>query len=232
MLTPQIKSLIKKYTLDEKPNEICGLILKFPNSYELFSCENISYHKTEHCILNPLDYVHADKIGNIVAHYHSQEHDNPSILDNITAFNQNLYSIVYCWKNDKFYIIEPKLEDYLNIDFQIGINDCFSLVQRYYKREKNIIINNYNRKDNWHLIEPQIIYNNIINEGFKEIKIDEIQKSDLLFFGKSKNELYHIGIYLNNNLMLHHPRDNVSVIEYLNSLWKNKIKMAVRYYGK
>jgi cell wall-associated NlpC family hydrolase len=102
------------------------------------------------------------------------------------------------------------------------------LVRNYYKNELNIIIGHYVRDDSWHKDNPKIISENFEREGFRKVSQYHARKHDVILFGKGE-DIYHIGIYLDNSLMLHHPRDGRSVIEYLNLHWTNQISSVVRH---
>ncbi len=230
MLNLQLMSEIKKHALVDKPNEACGLILKNNNNYSYFPCRNIAYVKTGMAILDPLDYIRANSEGEIIAHAHSQPEDGPSLVDSYNAYNHNIYSIIYTWENNKFYIIEPRLMDYLDKDFKIGKYDCLELVKNYYKQELGIEINHYNRAENWFESNPKIIYENFGKEGFREIdNLKNVKKHDILLFGNEKTRIYHVGIYLDNDLIIHHPRNSKSCIEYLNHHYKKDIILITRH---
>ena len=145
ILTEKIKNKIIEISNNNKNEEICGLVIKRFDNLLVFECENVAFHKKNHCVLNPLDYIKADKMGEIIAHFHSQDEDGYSNTDFINACGHNIFSIIYCKKNENFYIIDPKNKNYLNLDFKIGENDCFSLVRNFYKDRFNIIINNYEK---------------------------------------------------------------------------------------
>ncbi len=230
MLTLKLKQDIKNYAFQFVDEEIGGVLIENNNGISFFPCANLSYNKNNNYILSYLDYIKAEKHGKIIAMVHSQENDGPSILDNISAINFNLYSIIYCWKSGNFYVIKPELKDYLYKNFTIGVNDCFSLMKDYFKNELNINISNYSRKENWHIDNPKIMLESFGKEGFIEINdIGKLKLHDVLLFGKNKNELYHIGIYQENNLMLHHPRDSKSCIEDINLHWLNKLMLIIRH---
>ncbi len=228
MLSLKLKQEIKKFSLDNINEEICGLIVLLNNIYLFIKCRNISFHKKNESIIHPLDYINATKQGKIVACVHSQPSDSPSLRDGLTAFDFNIYSIVYCIESDKFYVISPELKDYLLKDFKIGVNDCLELWINYYNKELNIKLNNYIRDDNWFINNPTIIYENFEREGFIKINKENMRKHDVILFGKEKN-ISHIGIYQGNNLLLHHPRDSKSVLEDLNTHYKDKVSLVIRH---
>lgn len=223
MLTIENKNLIRKQALLTPDEEICGLIGKSNNIYSIYFCKNISNNKKTFFILDPLDYIKISNSTEIVGMFHSQYLNVPSLLDNFSSEYHNIYSIVYCIESDKFYIIEPKLKDYLNKNFKIGEYDCLELLINYYKYELGISITNLQRDDNWTEFYSTKVINLAINSGFSILDKEERQKHDLLFFGKDVDNIYHFGIYLGNNLFLHHPRNGKSVIEYLNNHHLNNI---------
>jgi proteasome lid subunit RPN8/RPN11 len=228
ILNQYIKDEIKKEALKSVPDECCGLIVDISGSLIVHPCRNISYNKTVHAVLNPMDYVHAAKSGEIVGYYHSHESKGVSFLDNLTAFNHDVYSIVYSWGSDKFYVIEPKLEEYLNVDFKIGENDCLELVKKYYKNRKNIDISSYNRDENWSKQNPNMILENYQKEGFISIDLKDIKEDDIILFNID-NIPSHLAIYVGNDFLLHHPRNNKSVISELTEALKRRICLILRH---
>lgn len=229
MFNENLKIKIKDHAIRDIPNEACGLILDYNNVYSVFPCLNISYHKKEHSIISPLDYMKAEKIGRVIGMYHSQPNDGASILDQFSALENNLLSIIYCWLSDKFYFLEPKLKDYLNIAFNHLTNNCFHLVRNYYKKELNIELNNYIIDKEWFKKTPEFIYQNIFNENGVEVNFGERKKNDIIFFGKDRKRIQHMAIYLGNNLILHHNRDKNSSIEELTDQYIKNICMVVRH---
>lgn len=229
MLSLNIRKEIEQHSESEFPNECNGLIVKNGESYQVFRCKNLSYHPCDHSILSPLDYINAEKQGKIVAYYHSQESDFASLMDSYTSYYQNIFSIIYCWKSKKFYVLEPKLKDYLNKDFEIGVNDCFSLVCNYYKDNLGIDIGNYYRNNNWYIEDSGIIKRNIEKENFRIVKdVKDMEINDIILFG-DKDDIVHMGIYLGNDMLLHHPRHGKSSIEYMNHHYKSRIALIVRH---
>lgn len=226
MISLKIRNEIRKHAEEHKNEEVCGLILLINNDYKVFPCENVSFNKKEHSILNVLDYIKAEKIGEIVGTYHSQENDGPSLIDNLTSDSHNIFSIIYCWKLDKFYVIKPQLINYLYKDFKIGEHDCFTLVKNYYYKQLNISLNNYERKDNWHIDNPKLILQGFKKEGFTVV--EDRKMHDIILFGKNSNNLYHMGVYLKNNMFIHHPRNSKSVIEELGH-WNSKLILTIRH---
>jgi len=228
MLTQVIKNAIKEHASKSPDEEVCGLILSIGENFLIFKCENISFNKKEHSILNPLDYIKAEKIGNIVGTYHSQKNNEPSLIDNLTSDNHNIFSIVYCWESEKFYLIKPQLISYLYKNFEIGKYDCFTLIKNYYHQQLNISLNDYKREEGWYLNTPKLISDSFNKEGFMIVDKKDRKLHDVLLFGKDFDNLYHMGIFLRNNMFIHHPRNLKSVIEDLGH-WESKLILTIRH---
>lgn len=231
MLNLQLKKEIKEYSLSKKGEEICGLIIIKDNNYIFYKCKNISYNKQNHSVINPLDYIGAEKTGKIVGAVHSQPSDKISLMDEMTAIEHNIFSIVYCFESDKFYIINPELSFYLTKDFDIDKANCFTLVRDFYLNRLNIKLNHYNINEDWFEKNPNLIYEIFTEQRDKweQISLNLIQENDIIIFGRDFETLNHMGIYLGNNLMLHHPRNNKSIIEDLDDRYKKKIHLMIRY---
>jgi len=236
LLTPQILTDIRNHALNDKPSECCGLIIKNDNDYKSIACKNIAYIKTGMAILDSFDYICASNLGDIVGHYHSQPKDPPSLLDNFTANNHNIHSIVYTWETNKFYIIEPKLKNYLDKNFKIPESDCVTLVVDYYKIEKNINVTDYRMTNRgFRYVSDNLILESFKKQGFYEVNRDDIRKDDVLLCSscvgsENKNgNISHIGIYLENDLILHHPLNMKSCIEYMTPKFKKTIILAMRH---
>lgn len=228
-INDNLKLQIKEHALREYPKECCGLIISSGDKLLTYSCKNISSNPLIHFELSPLDYIRAYDQGKnkIIGVYHSQENDNLSSLDILNSTNHKYYSIVYSYKNDRFFEITDKhfkYKKYLGKEFYIGKQDCFSLIQEFYKNEYNIIINDYKRNDDWYTINPNIIIENYKKEGFIETTKENLQEGDIILF-----RFKHFGIYLNNNLLLHHRRSTFSTIEMLNKFWFDLITNCYRY---
>jgi len=229
MLTNKLKSDIKNYALSNSTEEVCGLIISKDNNLEIFKCNNSSYHKTNFCILNPLDYIRAANTGKIVAHFHSHPgKEKPSFMDYLNATNHNIYSIIYSIGLDEFFIIEPKLKNYLNLDFHIGFNDCFELIRNYYKNELNISIPSYHRDNNWEKKNPNYILDNYKDGGFYKVDYKDIKINDVIVFNMGRVP-QHLSIYLDNNLILHYPINDKSTISELTPELISRINIVLRH---
>jgi len=231
ILTLNLKEKIKIHAEYEKPNEACGLIYKSGEYIDIYPCKNISSQKQEHFELSPFDYLKAAGRGKIIGIYHSQKDINPSVLDYVVSSGHKIYSVVYSYENDTFVEINEgaiKYAKYIGQAFELGTSDCYSLIQDFYKNEYNIILNNYIRNDNVFKLNPDIVRENYIKEGFIEIQYKDLQIGDGMVFGLTKTSP-HIGIFIGNNLFLHFPSEKYSTAQFITDSWKKQIIFCARH---
>lgn len=232
MLNVQLRNQIREYALSNKEIETCGLVLMSGNSTFIYPCRNISSNKEKFFELSPLNYLRAWDGGKnkIIGMFHSQQSTKPSHLDIINYQNHKIPSYIYSFESDEVIEVTDqhlKYNKYLGRPFEIGKQDCFSLVIDFYQNEKNINISNYPRKDNWYKENPNIIQDNYKREGFIKVKLEELLPEDIIEINN-----YHFGIYLEGDLLLSHERNKFSNIERLTPLLKKRISNIYRYGQK
>ncbi len=230
LLSNILKEQIKSHALKEKPNEVCGLITISGDCIGSYPCRNISYDKLNHFEINPYDYLRISENNKIIGVYHSQSSNSPSELDVINKIGHNIYSLIYSIDHDEFIeVTEEHLTygKYLNKEFLINKQDCFALIQQFYKNEYNILIGNYERDDNWFKKNPYIIKENFGREGFIEVDKEDMILGDIVVFKSG-----HFGIYLKKEQFLHHERNKLSTIEQLTDSWKSLISNVYRHKDK
>ena len=226
MITQSIKSEIKNLS-HQTENEICGFLL---SNGSLYPCQNKSLNPLYHFSIDPKDYLRANFRG-IELVYHSHQRSNEfSEFDKINLYNQKLRGLLYCKEKDNFKMFLPESYNnkYVGRAFEIGVSDCLSIVSDYYKEELNIKLPEIIRGADWYKKNPNIIKENTPT-NLKKIENTNIQKNDILAFDMLNNGApCHFGIYLGNDIMLHHPRFRLSTIEILNETLKKKLAYGLR----
>lgn len=220
MIDNKVKENIKKLS-KETDNECCGFILSNNN---VVPCLNVSPVPQKYFSISPSDYLRAVKIGKIEFVYHSHN-KNPdfSEYDKLNLYNQKLRGILYCKEADSFKIFVPESykNPYIGKKFEIGTSDCLSLVIEYYKNELKIELPNIERGEGWYTKNSDIISHNI--PPFLK-KTEEFKKHNIVVFDMLGNgKPCHFGIYLENDLILHHPRHRLSTIEIMSETLKKRI---------
>ncbi len=227
MITAQIKHQIKQLA-HQTNNEICGIL----SNNNLFPCKNISNNPAHHFVLSPTDYLKVSYKEKIDGIYHSHP-QNPefSELDKINLYNQKLKGIMYCKDDDSFHYFLPESYNnkYVGREFKIGVNDCLTLVSDYYKNELNIILPKIEREDDWYKKNPNLL-NESLPPNFKKISLEKAEKGNVIVFDMLQNGMpHHFGVYLGNDILLHHPRHKLSTIEVITNERKKRIPYVLKW---
>jgi proteasome lid subunit RPN8/RPN11 len=141
----ETKEFVKMEALKDPSRECCGLILEKESGTVAIPCENVSPNPEAHFIISPLDVMELSKSGKLIGFYHSHVMDEEfklSKYDRLVSQRLMLDSVIYSVTNDRFIHHKPNKHkpDYINRPFIIGLYDCFTLTQDYYKYELNIHI--------------------------------------------------------------------------------------------
>lgn len=99
--------------------------------------------------------------------------------------------------------------------WKMGVHDCYGLVRDYYNLKFGIVLNNYPRKNEWWLdkMEQSLLVKMHDEVGFHIVKggLAEIREHDVLLVKFAEmQQPTHLGIYIGNNLVLHHRWDRPS----------------------
>ena len=134
---------------DQDPKEAVGLVLNIKGKERYFPCRNLSMTANQCFILDPEDYVKADKLGDIIGVFHSHpvSSPEPTQADKVSCEESNL----------PWYIVNPKLETWgyyepqgykaplIGREWVWGITDCWALVRDYYQQKLSINLLDYER---------------------------------------------------------------------------------------
>lgn len=234
---------IKEYSLLNHKEEICGLIYKKDDKYEIYPCDNIAINKRTNFAIKPIDLKICEKKGQIIACYHSHIKNGGLSDDDISSSLEiKLPYIIYNIIENKFYFFDPikyfYYKKYINLNYINAVNDCWSTIARFLKDEHNIqtvppqpnlFLKDENLSWSWE-DRKEWIYN--IN-GFKvdptPKRVKELKVNDILILKSQSEEIPTFGaIVLENQLMLHQNYHEKSKIE---SIRKAHMKIT-SYVGR
>ena len=248
MMKDHIKKHIRDHAAEESPHECCGILYQNKDSLKLeaLRCKNIAENKRMMFAVDPKDYLKASRLGEIVSFYHSHVNSsNFSDYDKIQSELHEIKFIMYSLKDQKFHEYEPKGCEsfYVGRDFCLGKNDCYTLGRDYYKRELNIefrphkmptVDHDYMATNpNWYLehyeaLGPEKGFSMVLDGPVTDISV--LKKHDAILmkcFGKRNPS--HGGIYVGNNLILHHQISCYSRIEEYGTELKKRTTHVFRH---
>jgi len=138
--------------------------------------------------------------------------------------------LIYSLEDKQFTYVSPDgyINKYEGIDFQIGKQDCYTLVIKYFKEEFDIEIPDFYKDRNldWHKEDFNFLNNAVSQINCEIIDAEDLENNDIVAL-KYRGNRTHLGIILNNNLLLHHPMGKKSIIEPFHS-FKNKVIYGIR----
>ena len=221
---------ILKYLSEIYPEEGCGLLVNKKGKIYWVPCENVSENKKEDFIISAEDYIKASLSGDIYAivHSHPDSSCEPSDYDKKTSDFLGIPFIIYSLPSFEKYEYTPKKlrNPLLGRDYSFGQSDCFSLVRDYYKQELNLDIPTILFEDDWW--DKGLNYFDTLFESFGFVEVESPQKHDGIIFNVFCNVPNHCGIYLGEDIFLHHAINRLSCRESLHSGWGQHVTRYVR----
>tara|TARA_B100001287_G_C22686000_1_gene533686 strand:- start:6185 stop:6892 length:708 start_codon:yes stop_codon:yes gene_type:complete len=203
---------------NQYPKESVGLLLNIKGKQRYYPCENLSITANYQFILNPEDYVKADKLGDIIAIVHSHPNTPPqaSEADLVSCEDSNLPWYIVNPITEEWAECLPKayVPDLLGRSWIWGVTDCWSLVRDWYRQNKNIHLVDYERS-----MTPEEFLKNPLFEryaldtGFIELPpYEQAKEGDVLLMSIMHPTLNHVAIFL-GDMVLHHLADRLSCRE-------------------
>lgn len=129
-------------------------------------------------------------------------------------------------------MIEFKLySDLLDLPYQAGTADCYGLVRTMYERVFGIVLPNYARPDDFEFSDIELYARIMQNPDFiqKTTNPNFLNVGDVLAFRSEAPITNHVGMYLGNNLFLHHVRDTFPREDNLDQRWLRKLTHVLHH---
>ena len=203
---------------DQDPKESCGLLLNIKGKERYFPCRNLSMTAFQCFIIDPEDYIKADNTGDIIAVVHSHPVTPPvaSQSDKVACEQSGLAWHIVNPKTESWGYLEPTgyKAPILGRQWAWGVTDCYTLVRDWYKENLNIELIDWHRPTTIEDFNKDPMFEKCADEtGFRELRPDEkLINGDLLFMSIFSNNLNHVAIFIDGDV-LHHLADRLSCIE-------------------
>ena len=228
----------------EYPKEACGLIGVFKGKTKWFPCRNTADQELSF-IIDKEDYLAASLKSDIVAvvHSHPDISEEPSSRDIAQCNTLKLDYYIFSWPKGDMYYLTPEKRDNPLIGriFEWGYKDCWSLFRDYYQQKLSILLKPHDSEvfnhligynENWWEKGKNYFVDLSKDYGFEEVLDGSLIKNDGLLFSIQSNVPNHCGIYLENDLFIHHATNRISCRENLYPFWGKNFTKVMRYTCK
>lgn len=217
------------------PLEGCGYVDKDDN---FIACENVAANPIDNFALSKHDsyVVTVNKYKVIHSHTFVQtdfDARTPSYEDMITQQNVGTeFGIVHTDGTSVSYILwfgKPKDEPLEGRFYISNVYDCFTLARDFLVKEFGYDVGTHPRPADWFNWNP-----NYIEETWKQLRFTQVQNlsklqfGDILFFNIGERKINHIGVYLQNDIFVHHLHKRLSCTDSLTK-YNKQLNMALRY---
>ena len=207
-----------EHAKEQDPKESVGLLLNIKGKNKYFPCRNLSMTEHQCFVLDPVDYVKADSIGEIIAIIHSHPTTPPvaSQADKISCEDSGLVWHIVNPKTEQWGYLEPTgyKPPLLGRQWVWGLTDCYSLVRDWYKEYRNIELRDYERPTTLQEFNEKPLFEmNTWRTGFRELRPNEkLINGDLLLMSIHFPTLNHMAIFYDGDV-IHHLTDRLSCRE-------------------
>lgn len=235
-LPDSIRAAALEHAKTEFPKESCGLIAVIKGRRRYFSCRNIAETPDEHFVLDPADYAAVEDKGEIVAVVHSHPKTNhaPSQADRVACEKSGVPWYVVNPQTEAWGYCEPEGFElpYVGREFVFGLVDCYSLCRDWYKREWNLDLKDYDRRDQFWLRGESLYIDNFANEGFRRIPIEDLQPGDAVIMQLNATLPNHAAVYLGDQTILHHLQGRLSSRDLYGGYYLKNTACALRHESR
>lgn len=236
----QIKK-INSHVLNEYPKEA---VFAITSDNKLVILDNINpdpenFFSIDEMKLDNLDPIalihsHTYKIGNLPPEFLGPvDFRMPSKMDMQAQMLLDIeFGIVSC---DGYEVSEilwyPDLDaPMLGQQYISGVNDCYSIIRRYYWQTYGIKLDENPRDYHWYDAEPNKYVDDYKKFGWYDVNISDMEQGDMLIIRIGHHES-HSGLYLGNGKFIHHLNGQLSRTDDI-SRWIKRITRVVRHKDK
>ncbi|MGJ0580212.1 C40 family peptidase [Xenorhabdus bovienii] len=231
-MRPHIIQAIIDHAKTEYPNECCGLVIQNSRKQRYIRCRNTAHSSTEQFSMHPADYAEAEDAGTIVAivHSHPDATTQPSQLDIAQCDLSQIPWVIVSWPEGDIRTLMPTvgIKPLLGRPFVHGIWDCYAIVRDWYRLERNIDIPDFERSDGWWERGENLYMKNYADAGFTECS-GELQIGDVIIMQVQANEPNHAGVYIGDELMIHHMYGQLSHRVPYSGYWQDRTIITLRH---
>lgn len=218
------------------PSEICGFLSPDnAGSLSFTACRNIAASPVEEFQAHFEDVALAYKHGVPAAfvHSHCQHGHEFSEADIAGMENSGIPWFLYSTKTRQFNFRRPikTVPPLIGRSFVLGLRDCVAIVADYYELAFGVRFPFFVRT--WETVNTgfPLDCSFLQNAGFSAVQGQEPVPNDIvLMAGRTDMPVTHVGVVLNEGLLLHQVHGKISGVEqYKGSPWQRMTRLVFRH---
>ena len=226
-----------EHALAEAPREACGLVVVVKGKERYWPCKNLATEQ-DFFVLDPEDYVAAEEAGEILAVFHS----HPK-----STAQASQADLMACEKSGlKWYICNPGTEMWSEIEPQgykapligrqwvWGVSDCWTLVRDWYKETLDLDLPDWRRPATMLEFHQAPMFEACFAEaGFVDLGLEKPEYGDAILMSLDGSPgLNHVGVYVGDQLVLHHLRGRLSSRDLWGGYYQKNTGLIVRHKSR
>jgi proteasome lid subunit RPN8/RPN11 len=216
--------------------EACGLVVVIKGREHYWPCQNLAVDKN-FFVLDPLDWAAAEDAGEIIAVVHSHPFSGPqaSQADLVACERNGLPWHIYSPHVDAWTEIKPTnyKAPLIGREWVWGVTDCWTLARDWYLEEWDLKLRDWQRPPSLEQFNEQPLFDGCwADTGFVEVGVETLQRGDLLLMAVGTGGLSHCGVYLDDQLMLHHLTGRLSSRDVFGGYYQKATGRCLRHSSR
>lgn len=236
ILKEETKEQALEHAKRDSPRESVGLVYILKGREKYYECSNLAETPDEHFVLDPSDYLKCEEQGQItgIIHSHPTTNHYPSAADLVACEKSGLPWHVVNPETENWGYCEPSGYElpFVGRPFFHGVVDCYTLLQDFYKKELNITMGDYHRRDKWWDKGENMYLDNFKKEGMREVDMDALKYGDILLMKLDSDVPNHGAIYLGEMIILHHVQGRLSSRDVYGGYYQKVTEVCLRHESR
>lgn len=229
----EVLGAIRAHARNQAPKEACGLVIIHDGRQLFVPMTNRSEKPLSTFRIGSEDFADAEDLGEVacIVHSHVNESPEPSDCDRVECERSGFPWLIVNAVTGDYTITEPSgfKAPLVGRQFSEGVLDCYELVKDYYTEVCGIQIPSYDRSFTWWQNGINLIGDNFRDAGFYPVEMKDLRLHDGLIMRIDSRVPNHVGVYVGNNLILHHLKNRLSSRDVYGGYWRQVTLQAVRH---
>jgi len=222
-----------EHAQSEMPREACGLVVIYKGRPLYYACRNLAVG-TDQFVLSPDDYEAADRMGEIVGVVHSHPYvsPEPSQADLVACEATGLEWHIVNVPTGNWHSFKPTgyVAPLVGRVFSHGVLDCYAIIRDWYKQERGIELQQFERHDGWWEAGQNLYVDNFAQAGWE--RCEDLHEGAMLLMQIGSPVPNHAAVFIGDNMILHHVQNRLSSRDVYGGYWRKVTTHILRYTGR